>query len=353
MEAAARLRAVTARAMWIGERRDQSATSGAADDFGRMIEPHLGELHAHCYKMLASTHDADDALQDALLRAWRGLGGFDPSRPLRPWLYKVTTNACLDTIAQRGRRDVSSPLGRRSAGAAPLWLEPYPDQAERLSDGYAAPEARYEQREAVELAFVVALQRITPRQRAVLILRDVLGFSARETAEALGTSGASVNSALQRARQTVETQLPGPSQLSTLRSLGDERLHEIAQRFMDAFESGDVTTIMALLTEDIAFSMPADGTRSDGQHAVSRSWLMPSGPPNSLRYIQTQANGQLAFAVYRIDPVSGSYLPLALDVVSMRGALVSAVAAFRQPDSFARFELPHRFPSESRRHRLE
>jgi RNA polymerase sigma-70 factor (ECF subfamily) len=318
-----------------------------------MIEPHLGELHAHCYKMLASTHDADDALQDALLRAWRGLGGFDPSRPLRPWLYKVTTNACLDTIAQRGRRDVSSPLGRRSAGAAPLWLEPYPDQAERLSDGYAAPEARYEQREAVELAFVVALQRITPRQRAVLILRDVLGFSARETAEALGTSGASVNSALQRARQTVETQLPGPSQLSTLRSLGDERLHEIAQRFMDAFESGDVTTIMALLTEDIAFSMPADGTRSDGQHAVSRSWLMPSGPPNSLRYIQTQANGQLAFAVYRIDPVSGSYLPLALDVVSMRGALVSAVAAFRQPDSFARFELPHRFPSESRRHRLE
>ena len=295
--------------------------------------------------MLASTHDADDALQDALLRAWRGLGGFDPSRPLRPWLYKITTNACLDTIAKRGRREMLSPLGGPLAGDAPPWLEPYPDQAEGPFEGYASPEARYEQREAIELAFVIVLQRISPRQRAVLILRDVLGFSARETAEALGTSRVSVNSALQRARQTIESELPVPSQLSTLRLLGDERLHEIAQRFMDAFECGDVTTIMALLTEDVAFSMPADGTRSEGQDAVSRSWLMPSGPPNSLRYRQTTANGQLAFGVYRIDPASGSYLPLAIDVVSLRGELVAAVAAFRQPDSFASFGLPHLFPT--------
>jgi RNA polymerase sigma-70 factor, ECF subfamily len=330
----------------IDETRCQSAASGAAGDFARMIQPHLRELHAHCYKMLASTHDADDALQDGLLRAWRGLGGFDPSRPLRPWLYKIATNACLDTIAKRGRRDVPLPLDGPSAAAAPPWLEPYPDQAESLCDGYASPEARYEQREAVELAFVIALQRLTPRQRSVLILRDVLGFSAQETAEALGTSGASVNSALQRARQTIETELPGPSQLNTLRSLGDGRLKEIAQKFMDAFESGNVTTIMALLTEDVAFSIPADGTRSDGQDAVSRSWLMPSGPPNSLRYRQITANGQLAFGVYRVDPVSGSYLPLAIDVVSMRGELVAAIAAFRQPDSFARFNLPHRLSSE-------
>jgi len=338
---------VTARAVhWIGERQGRSDAFGVGDEFGRLIQPCLAELHAHCYRMLASSHDADDALQDALLRAWRGFGGFDPSRPLRPWLYKITTNACLDTIAKRARSDWSSPPGRGPAGATPTWFEPYPDQVDGLRDGYASLEARYEQREAVELAFVVALQHITPRQRAVLILRDVLGFSARETAQVLDTSATAVNSALQRARQTLETELPGPTQLTTLRSLGDERLREIAQRFMVAFESGDVTTIMALLTQDVAFSMPAEGTRCHGQDAVSRSWLMPGGPPNSLRYIQTQANRQLAFGVYRIDPASGNYLPLALDVVSLRGTLVAAVAAFRQPDSFARFRLPSRFPSE-------
>jgi RNA polymerase sigma-70 factor (ECF subfamily) len=335
---------MTARAVrWIRETEGRSDASGVANDFGRMVQPCLAELHAHCYRMLASPHDADDALQDALLRAWRGFGGFDPGRPLRPWLYKITTNACLDTIAKRARSDSSSPP-RAPAGATPAWLEPYPDHVDGIRDGYASLEARYEQREAVELAFVVALQHTTPRQRAVLILRDVLGFSARETAQVLATSATSVNSALQRARQTLKTELPGPTQLTTLRSLGDERLREIAQRFMDAFESGDVTTIMALLTEDVAFSMPAEGTRCHGQGAVSRSWLMPGGPPNSLRYIQTQANGQLAFGVYRIDPASGNYLPLALDVVSLRGTLVAAVAAFRQPDSFARFRLPSRFP---------
>jgi RNA polymerase sigma-70 factor (ECF subfamily) len=290
--------------------------------------------------MLASRHDADDALQDALLRAWRGFGGFDPGRPPRPWLYKITTNACLDTIAKRARRELSSASGPPPVGATPTWLEPYPDHANALCDGYPSPEARYEQRETVELAFVVALQHIPHRQRAVLILRDVLGFSARETAEALSTTAISVNSALQRVRQTVERQLLGPTQLTILRSLGEERLREIAQRFMDAFENGDITTIMSLLTEDVSFSMPTEGTRCDGQDAVSRSWLMPEGPPNSLRYIQTQANGQLAFGVYRIDAASGSYLPLALDVVSLRGTLVAAVAAFCQPHSFARFGLP-------------
>jgi RNA polymerase sigma-70 factor (ECF subfamily) len=332
---------VTAPAVrWIDESDDLAVASGVADDFGRMIEPYLAALHAHCYRMLASQHDADDALQDALLRAWRGFGGFDLGRPLRPWLYKITTNACLDTIAKRARGEMSSPPGPAAAGAAPTWLEPYPDQADALGDGYPSTEARYEQRETVELAFVVALQHIPQRQRSVLILRDVLGFSARETAEALDTTVASVNSALQRARQTVARQLPGPTQLTILRSLGEERLREIAQRFMDAFESGDITTIMSLLTEDVAFSMPAEGTRCHGQDAVSRSWLMPDGPPNSLRYIQTQANGQLAFGVYRLDPESGSYLPLALDVVSLRGTVVAAVAAFRQPASFARFGLP-------------
>jgi RNA polymerase sigma-70 factor, ECF subfamily len=173
----------------------------------------------------------------------------------------------------------------------------------------ASPEARYEQREAVELAFVAALQHLAPRQRGVLILRDVLGFSAREAAGILSTSATSVNSALRRARRTAVERLPRPSQQATMRSLGDARLREIAQRFMEAFERADVDAILGLLAEDVIFSMPAEQESHCGRAAVSRSWLMPSGPPNSLRYIPTRANGQLAFGVYRLDSQIGGYLP--------------------------------------------
>jgi RNA polymerase sigma-70 factor (ECF subfamily) len=328
----------------IGVVRSAFGPTREGDDFTRLVQPYLAGLGAHCYRMLGSSHDADDALQDALLRAWRGFHGFDASRALQPWLYKVATNACLDAIAKRSRRKLPSGPGETHGGPEPAWIEPYADQRLGLPDGYASPDARYEQREAVELAFVAALQHVTPRQRAVLILRDVLGFSANETAELVDTSPASVNSAVRRARQTVEKRLPVPSQLETIRSLGDERLREIARQFMDAFESGDVQTILAVLAEDVAFSMPEERTWCRGRDAVSRSWLMPSGPPRSLRYIQTRANGQLAFGVYRVEERSGQYLPLALDVVSLRGTLVVAVAAFRAPEIFSRFALPDRLP---------
>ncbi len=329
----------------------EGARGGDGHAFGVLVGPYRPELHAHCYRMLGSVHDADDALQDTLLRAWRGLCGFDIRRPLRPWLYKIATNACLDAIASRPRRwlptDYGPPAGPGGDAPAqplaePVWVEPYPDQQLRLASGYASPEARYEQREAVELAFIAALQHLPARQRAVLILRDVLGFSAREVAAALDTTPASVNSALQRARETAKTRLPGQSQQSAMRSLGDKRLRDLVQRFTDALEAGRVEAIVAMLTEDARFALPPYPGWYRGRGAVSKSWLMPSGPPTGLRYLPAQANAQLALGAYKLDPQQGSWLPAALDVLSLRGARIAAITAFRTPQVFPRFGLPDR-----------
>lgn len=331
------------------------ACASQSDDeaFGGLVEPYRSELHAHCYRMLGSVHDAEDALQDALLRAWRGLSGFDRRRPLRPWLYKIATNACIDEIARRPKRGLpfdygppTDPRGdhpqARPADAA--WLEPYPDEQLRLADGYASPEARYEQREAVELAFIAALQYLPPRQRAALILRDVLGFSAKEVSEALDTTAPSVNSALQRARETVKARLPDQSQQATMRSLGDTRLRDIVQRFIDAFESGDVQAIVAMLAEDATFGMPPYSGWFHGRDALADSWLMPGEPPVGLRYVPTRANGQLAFGAYRLEPNRGRYTPIALDVLALKGPRIIAITAFRLPPAFPPFGLPDTLP---------
>jgi RNA polymerase sigma-70 factor (ECF subfamily) len=327
----------------------EAACGGDEDAFRRLVEPHRSQLLAHCYRMLGSLHDAEDALQDALLRAWRGLCRFDRRGALRAWLYRIATNACLDALARRPKRvlpiDYGGPteLGPDEAAeplVAPVWLEPFPDEVLGVEEGYAAPEARYEQREAVELAFVAALQHLPPRQRAVLILREVLGLSAKEVAEALGTTLASVNSALQRARRTIDDRLPEKSQQETLRSLGDQRIREIVERFVDAFERADVGAIKALLAEDATFAMPPYPHAYRGREAIGDSWLMPGGPPGELRYVPTRANGQLALGAYAFDPERNRFVPIALDVLALRGSAVAEVIAFRSPEIFPRFALP-------------
>ena len=325
-----------------------AAKDGDAAAFTQLVDPHRSELHVHAYRMLGSLHDADDALQDALLRAWRGLHTFDGGRPLRPWLYRITTNVCLDMLGRRKARILPIDHGPSSdpdAGAgdplpATTWIEPYPDGRMEIEDGDAGPDASYEQREAVELAFVVALQQLPARQRAVLIMRDVLGFSAREVAEATAATVPSVNSALQRARSTLATRLPDRSQQATLRSLGDAALRALVTRFADAFEAGDVPGILDLLTEDVTFTMPPYPAWCRTRAEVARSWLMPGGPRPRLRYATTTANGQPALGTYLRQPETGLYLPLALDVLTLRGGAVAAVTAFRSPALFGRFGLP-------------
>ena len=325
-----------------------AARDGDEDAFRLLVEPHRGTLHTHCYRMLGSVHDAEDALQDALLRAWRGLRGLEGRSSLRTWLYRIATNACLDATARRPRRvlpiDYGPPADPRDEAGGPLtgavWLEPYPDEQLGLEDGYAAPEARYEQREAVELAFIAALQHLPALQRAVLVLREVLGFSAREVAETLDTTVASVNSALQRARKTVDERLPARSQQATLRTLGDDAIRELVEGFVDAFERGDVDAILALVAEDATFAMPPYADWYRGREALGDSWLMPGGPPPRLRYLPTRANGQPALGTYQRDPGAEAYLPIALEVLTLDGPRISEITAFRTPEVFRLFGLP-------------
>jgi RNA polymerase sigma-70 factor, ECF subfamily len=320
-----------------------------------LIEPHRRAIHALCYRMLGSPHDADDALQDALLRAWRALPRFDGRSELRTWLYRIATNVCLDAIARRPKRMLPADYGPPAPPGAEepadplesgLWVEPYPDEPFGSGAAVGEPEARYAQRETVELSLVAALQHLPPRQRCVFVLRDVLSFSAKEVAEMLGASAVSVNSTLQRAREGIAARLPQGSQQETLRRIGDARLRELVREIIDAFERGDVEAILAMLTEDATFSMPPYAAWYRGRDRVADSWLMPSGQPGTLRFLPTRANGQVALGVYKLDEQSNRYKPVALEVLTLRGELIAEVTSFRDPELVRRFGLPEELSPE-------
>jgi RNA polymerase sigma-70 factor (ECF subfamily) len=316
------------------------ARRGDDDAFRRLVEPYQSELHAHCYRMLGSLHDADDALQDALLRAWRGLEKFEHRSSLRTWLYRITTNACLDVISRRPKRvlptDHGPAAGRDDGLADPLtesvWIEPYPDQQHGVEDGYAAPEARFELRESVELAFIAALQHLPASQRAVLILRDVLGFSARESADLLGRTVPSVNGALRRGRRAAAERLPDRTQQITLRELGDGRISELARRYIDAWERSDIDAILAVLIEDATFTMPPLPTWYRGRDAIA-AFLARDALQDQWRLLPARANGQLAFGCYAWDVEQRRHTALSLDVLTLDGPRASEVTSFVTPHS--------------------
>jgi RNA polymerase sigma-70 factor (ECF subfamily) len=326
------------------------AREGDENAYRRLVEPRQAELHAHCYRMLGSVHDAEDALQEALLRAWRALPRFERRSSIRSWLYRIATNTCLDLIAKRPKRvlpiDYGPPSDPHGGPGPPLvesvWVEPYPD----------APDASYEQRESVELAFIAALQHLPARQRAVLILREVLGFSAKEVCESLETTVASVNSALQRARKTIDEKLPDQSQQATLRTLGDEQVRAIVERYMGAWERGDVDAVVALLAEDATIAMPPMASWYRGADVVVfiSDWafsgrLYDMEGDRRVRVLPARANGQPAIGTYAWNEEAGRFLPTVLQVLTFDGARIGDITGFVDPSAFARFGLPESLPA--------
>jgi len=325
-----------------------AARRGDEAAFGRLVEPHRGELHAHCYRMLGSIHDAEDAMQDALLRAWRGLARFEGRSSLRTWLYTIATNACLKAIERRPKLvlpiDYGPATDPHDAPAEPLvesvWVEPYPDERLGLGDALAGPEARYEQRESVELAFIAALQHLPARQRAVLILREVLGFSGQEVAEALETTPASVYSALQRAHKSVDARLPERSQQATLRALGDDTLREIVDAFVAAWELGDVGALAAMLAQEATIAMPPMPTWYRGRDAVAAFLArFPLAPGMRWRVVRAHASGQLAFGFYLWNDAERGFLAHSVNVLTLDGASIADLTAFITPEVFGPFGL--------------
>ncbi len=321
-----------------------SAPSTARHDFTRLVEAHRAELHAHCYRMLGSVHDADDALQETLVRAWRGAQGLREVAAARAWLYSIATNVCLTEIDRRKRRVLPHDFGPAADAVTPpgmpiaesTWIEPYP-----AGDGWfvsaPGPEASLDQREGIELAFIAALQHLPPNQRAVLILRDVLGFSAEESAGLLDTSIASVTSALQRAREGVRRRVPERSQQANLRVLGDSGLRDVVDRWVAAWETNDVDAMTAMLAQDATFAMPPLSTWYTPRPVIE-GWARRSSLSGTWHWkgVLTWANAQPAIAFYAFDEAATAYVPFALNVLSLTAdGEVSDVTAFivRSTDS--------------------
>jgi RNA polymerase sigma-70 factor (TIGR02960 family) len=329
------------------------ARAGDEQAFRALTEPYRRELQVHCYRMLGSLQDAEDALQETLLAAWRGLDGFEERASLRAWLYRIATNRCLNVLRDSSRRPAREP-GRPLPFEPPeatrygevLWLEPYPDALlEGLPDAAPGPEARLETRESIGLAFVTALQRLAPRQRAVLVLRDVLGYRSSEVAGMLDTTEASVTSALQRARATVDALAPARRDRAPLPQSGPER--ELVARFADAFEEGDLDRVLALLTDDAWVTMPPEPFEYQGHQAIAAflSHAFDARWQTRHRLVPTRANGQPAFGHYIPDPQSGVVRGVGMLVLTVEGEQIAQITRFGGAALLARFGLPRTLPA--------
>jgi RNA polymerase sigma-70 factor (TIGR02960 family) len=328
----------------------ERARAGDGEAFGQLVEPHRRELMVHCYRMLGSAQDAEDALQETMLAAWRGLAGFEGRSSVRTWLYRVATSRCLNALRAGSRRPPTA--SGRLLDVAPeptrlgevLWLEPLPDSAlEGLADSAPGPEARYEASEAISLAFVTALQLLPPRQRAVLILRDVLGYPAREAAELLDVTEESVTSALKRARAATREGRPGTTARPPAPAPGSADEQDLVDRFTRAFESGDVDGIVALMTEDAWLRMPPLPLEYQGRDLAYRFFTAIWGG-RSYRLVPTRANGQPAFGLYARDPQAGTYRAVGLLTATLAGQQISELTRF-ETSVLPRFGLPRMLPS--------
>jgi RNA polymerase sigma-70 factor (ECF subfamily) len=298
--------------------------------------------------MLGSAADADDALQEALLRAWRGLRRFEGRSSLRTWLYMIATNSCLKMLSRHDKRflpvDYGPSVGPEgSPGQAvegSLWVEPHLGLGAEPLDARPSPEARYDERESVELAFIAALQHLPARQRAALVLHDVLGFPGEEVATMLGSTVASVYSALQRAHKAVDDRLSPPSQQVVLREYGKDKLCRLAGAYVEAWERADVNALVKLPTEDVVLSMPPLPGWYEGRENVAQFLRRsPFRAGGRWRLVETRANGQLAFANYLWDASAGRFMPHSVDLLSLSGAGVKEITAFLLPERFPGFGL--------------
>lgn len=326
------------------------ARAGDEVAFGELTDPFRRELQVHCYRIVGSVQDAEDLVQETLLAAWHGLDGFEGRASMRSWLYRIATNRCLNALRDRGRRLPEPPAPPEEPPQPPkpsreleqIWLEPYPDNLlEGVVDRSQEPAARYESREAIGLAFIAGLQRLPPRQRAVLVLRDVLGFRAGETAEMLGVTEASANGALHRARAALAGGLAGGTRESApLPDSAAER--EVVGRFTAAFEGGDVDGVVALLTDDASLTMPPQPLEYVGPSAIAGflSTVPAGGSLDRFRLVATRANGQPAFACYMRDATAQIAHAYGLMVLTLSGNRVAAITGFPDTGVFAHFGLP-------------
>ena len=325
--------------------------AGDEHAFRQLVGPYQGELQLHCYRILGSAQDAEDAVQETLLAAWRGLAQFEGRASIRTWLYRVATNCCLKALRSASRRPpVNWPppgvdIPKPSRVGEVIWLQPYPDMLlEGLPDATPGPEARYEASETISLAFVTALQTLPPRQRAVLILRDVLGFPTSQVAGILDSSEDSAASVLKRARAAMRGQFPPATARPLAPRPGSAGERDLVDRFTRAYQAGDVAAVVALLTEDIAATMPPLSLEYHGRELVAR-FLAATGlrPGRRPRLIPTRANGQPAFGLYVQDPHAGIFHATGMLVLTLSGDTICAMTGF-DTSVLPQFGLPRTLP---------